>query len=286
MDEAFGESEAELFERADKELEKCRRQPGESVAHFLAEMRRLRAQYYRIDPDSRISDKAWGQKLVEKASLSRRERLDCYYAAGASYDSLEIEKALRVRCGRIHEDEKKVSQPRERSNEGYRGSGTANYHKKKIFVRKRINHTHLEQGVDEDEGPEEMEVIEEELLDETMEPEGSIEELASSAEEVDEEELKEVFAAGWKAKQKTAEVRKNRGWKKPDGKGGPQKKEWDSPRMPGSGLRLARAAARLGIGGVIQSAPMFNQVRMHHTSGSLLEKAGPMAPTKSTSPSW
>ena len=57
-------------------------------------------------------------------------------------------------------------------------SGTANYHKKKIFVRKRINHTHLEQGVDEDEGPEEMEVIEEELLDETMEPEGSIEELA------------------------------------------------------------------------------------------------------------
>ena len=40
-------------------------------------------KYYRIDPDSRISDKAWGQKLLQKASLSRRERLDCYYAAGA-----------------------------------------------------------------------------------------------------------------------------------------------------------------------------------------------------------
>ena len=66
LDEAFGESEAELFERADKELERCRRQPGESVAHFLAEMRRLRAQYYRIDPDSRISDKAWGQKLLRR----------------------------------------------------------------------------------------------------------------------------------------------------------------------------------------------------------------------------
>ena len=45
MDEAFGESEAELFERADRELERYRRAPGESVAHFLAEMRRLRAQY-------------------------------------------------------------------------------------------------------------------------------------------------------------------------------------------------------------------------------------------------
>ena len=220
MDEAFGESEAELFERADKELERCRRQPGESIAHFLAEMRRLRAQYYHIDPDSRISDKAWGQKLLQKASLSRRERLDCYYAAGACYDSLEIEKALRVRCGRIHEDEKKVSQPRERTYDNSRNPGGSGYTKKKVFVRRRVNHTHLEQGVEEDEDFDEMEPIEEEVLDETMEPEGSIEEVVSSAEEVDEEELKEVFAAGWKAKQKTAEVRKNRGWRKPDPKGG------------------------------------------------------------------
>ena len=219
MDEAFGESEAELFERADKELERCRRQPGESIAHFLAEMRRLRAQYYRIDPDSRISDKAWGQKLLQKASLSRRERLDCYYAAGASYDSLEIEKALRVRCGRTHEDEKKVSHPRERASESYRSPGTSNYNKKKVFVRRRVNHTHLEQGADENEDFDEMEPIEEEALDETMEPEDSMEEAISSAEEVDEEELKEVFAAGWKAKQKTAEVRKNRGWRKPEGRG-------------------------------------------------------------------
>eukprot|EP00434_Breviolum_minutum_P025436 symbB.v1.2.022474.t1/scaffold1996.1/size93170/9 len=179
MDEAFGESEAELFERADKELERY--------------------------PDSRISDKAWGQKLLQKASLSRRERLDCYHAAGASYDSLEIEKALRVRCGRIHEDEKKVSHPRERPSESYRSPGTSNYNKKKVFVRRRVNHTHLEQGADENEDFDEMEPIEEEALDETMEPEDSMEEAISSAEEVDEEELKEVFAAGWKAKQKTAE---------------------------------------------------------------------------------
>ena len=221
LDEAFGESEAELFERADKELERCRRQPGESVAHFLAEMRRLRAQYYRIDPDSRISDKAWGQKLLQKASLSRRERLDCYYAAGASYDSLEIEKALRVRCGRIHEEEKRVSQPRERTSDGYRNSGgNYGYTKKKVFVKRKVNHTHVEQGVDEGEDCDEMECIEEEnALDETMEPEDSAEDQLSSVEDVDEEELKEVFAAGWKAKQKTAEVRKSRGWKKPDQRG-------------------------------------------------------------------
>lgn len=89
LDEGFGESEAELFERADRELERCRRQQGEK-------MHRLWAQYYRIDPDTKISDKAWAQKLLQKASLSRRERHDCFYAAGVKYDSIEIEKALRV----------------------------------------------------------------------------------------------------------------------------------------------------------------------------------------------
>ena len=63
LDEAFSESEAELFERADKELEKYRRAPGESIAHYLAEMRRLRAQYSRVDPDTKLSDRAWAQKL-------------------------------------------------------------------------------------------------------------------------------------------------------------------------------------------------------------------------------
>lgn len=32
-------------------------------------------------------------------------------------------------------------------------------------------------------------------------------------EDYEEEELKEIFVAGWKATQKTAEFRKNRGWK-------------------------------------------------------------------------
>lgn len=76
LDEAFGESESELFERADKELERYRRTPGESISHYLAEMRRLRAQYSRVDPETRLSDRAWAQKLLQKASISRKERFD------------------------------------------------------------------------------------------------------------------------------------------------------------------------------------------------------------------
>ena len=227
LDEAFGESEAELFERADRELERCRRQPGEAMAHYLAEMRRLRAQYYRIDPGTKISDKAWGQKLLQRASLTRRERLDCYYAAGATYESLAIEKALRVRCGRVHEDEKKINPIREREHREPRET----IMKKKVFMKRKLNHTHVADQQEQEASPE----IEEAEMEDEPSPE--VQERFGEAEddeqedddelsegELEEDELREVFTAGWRAKQRTAEIRKNRGWKsgggKSSGKGG------------------------------------------------------------------
>ena len=241
LDEAFGENESELFERADRELEKYRRAPGESIAHFLAEMRRLRAQYYRIDPDSKFSDKAWAQKLLQKASLSRREKHDCYYAAGAVYDPLAIEKALRVRCGRVHEDERRTTSFRPSGNK-YDGQGHGQgarppFKKKKVFVKKKMTTTHMVEGEDGSEGEEEDPAEEDEGMAEDEakevhyedkdadeededEPEGE-----DTEEEVDDGELKEAFAAGWKAKQKTAEARKSRGWKPSGGGSARPKKE-------------------------------------------------------------
>ena len=221
LDEAFGESEAELFERADKELERCRRQPGESMAHYLAEMRRLRAQYYRIDPDTKISDKAWAQKLLQKASLTRREKHDCFYAAGAVYDSLAIEKALRIRCGRIHEDEKKPYKPQYNRDGGGDGKPAASYQKKKVFIKKKVHTTHVaehegEEGEDLEEEVEEQPIQDDEPNedDEPCEDEEEEEVEAEDEMEVYEaDEIKEIFAAGWRAKQKTAESRKSRGWK-------------------------------------------------------------------------
>ena len=45
LDESFGESGAELFERAEKELNTYRRLPGQPITTYLASMRRLKAQY-------------------------------------------------------------------------------------------------------------------------------------------------------------------------------------------------------------------------------------------------
>eukprot|EP00913_Durusdinium_trenchii_P010664 g10004.t1 len=228
LDEAFGESESELFERADKELEKYRRIPGESMAHYLAEMRRLKAQYSRVDPDTRLSDRAWAQKLLQKASLSRKERHDVYYSAGAVFDPVAIEKALRVRCGKIHEDEKRSTykpHPREREKE----EDIKVFKKKKIFVKKRMHGSHVaDHPTEEGEGDEEMEAEQEEEQGPDSIPEEGEEELddeesnVTSDGEMEAGDLKEAFAAGWKAKQKVAELKKSRGWKgsekKNDGK--------------------------------------------------------------------
>ena len=239
MDEAFGESEAELFERADKELERCRRQPGESMAHYLAEMRRLRAQYYRIDPDTKISDKAWAQKLLQKASLTRREKHDCFYAAGAIYDSIAVEKALRIRCGRIHEDEKKTYKPHYNRDGGGDGKPAASYQKKKVFIKKKVHTTHVaehegedgedlpeevdEQPIQEDEPNDDEEVCNDEE-EEEVEAEDEMEVLEA-------EEIKEIFAAGWRAKQQTAETRKSRGWKPVSKPGDAKKKSVDTRKQ-------------------------------------------------------
>eukprot|EP00913_Durusdinium_trenchii_P008570 g8049.t1 len=219
LDEAFGESETELFERADKELERYRRGPGESIPHYLAEMRRLKAQYMRVDPDTRLSDRAWAQKLLHKASLSRKERYDVYYSAGAVYDPTAIEKALRVRCAHLHHDERRTpsrTPHREREKE----DEVRTYKKKKVFIKKRIHGSHVadatEEGEEDDEMPEEEGGEEEPQGQPGEDEEGDYEEEEdnmTSDGEMDAGDLKEAFAAGWKAKQKVADIKKQRGWK-------------------------------------------------------------------------
>lgn len=220
LDEAFGETEAELFERVDKELERYRRAPGETIPHYLAEMRRLKAQYSRVDPDTKLSDRAWGQKLLHKASLSRKERHDVFYSAGACYDPAAIEKALRIRCSKGHEDEKRTTRPpREREKEDDHHRSTT-YKKKKIFIKKRVHGTHIAEADEQEEDEEaEDQEMEEQPGEEPGAEEGEDEDNETSEGEMEEGDLKEAFAAGWKAKQKVAEHKKNRGWKPMEKKG-------------------------------------------------------------------
>ena len=82
LEEAYGESTAEHFERAERELSGYRRIPGQTVASYVATMKRLKAQYIITDPETVISDRSWAKRLLNRALLNRRERLDVFYSAG------------------------------------------------------------------------------------------------------------------------------------------------------------------------------------------------------------
>ena len=97
-----------VLRAAERELNAYRRLPGQSISTSVAAMKRLKAQYVATDPDTTFRDRSWAQRLLNRASLGRRERLDVFYSAGGLYVSDAIEKALRHRCAHIHEYERKV----------------------------------------------------------------------------------------------------------------------------------------------------------------------------------
>ena len=224
LDEAFGESEEELFERAEKEYASYRRLPGQPVAAYIGQMKRLKAQYQRVDPETQISTRAWAQRLLNRCSLSRRERLDVFFSAGGQYDPVGIERALRHRCANTHEDERRLPTP-SRSARPFRPRPSED--KKKIGLKRPFKRSFVADCEDPDgEGEDDEDLEAEEMLNEVLiedqaneDPEelppieeGLDEGLDEDDPEEMEEQIMEAYAAGWKAKTKMNEKRKGRGW--------------------------------------------------------------------------
>ena len=225
LDEAFGETEEELFERAEMECNTYRRIPGQSIATYLGQLKRLKAQYMRVDPQSIMSDRAWAQRMLNRSGLSRRKRLDVFFSAGGKYQAKEIENALRHRYGRVYEDERKLpvhvhgrGVVRPMTKKPFVAKGGKGFKKgeKKVFYE--------DGGTKEDEQEEDLEEDEEALgvyLEQQEQEEGrqdleAIEEEEEpdfEEESLGEEKLKEAWAAGWKAKSQQNKKKRYRGWK-------------------------------------------------------------------------
>ena len=109
LEEAYGSRADERFEDRQDAYLQCRRAPGQPVSKYIADLKRLRQEYLREDPDTVISDKSFAQRLLARAGLTRKERMDCFFSAGGRYKASEMERVLRFRCARIHEDEGKRS---------------------------------------------------------------------------------------------------------------------------------------------------------------------------------
>lgn len=239
LEEAYGSKADERFEERQSAFLNYRRMPGQSIAAYLATLKRLRTEYLREDVGTVISDRAFAQRMLTRAALTRKERYDCFFAAGGTYRSAPIEKVLRFRCAQIHLDEHPTSR---RADDRVGRAVQRQPQKKKPYKRsdrrgpyRPTRHTHVvdetfDEGYDYEEegyGDTDDEDFEQEALmaEEDMpdEDEWSQEEFEDDeVDAIDQEALQEAFAAGWKAKNKTAAARQARGYK---GDGKPSKRK-------------------------------------------------------------
>ena len=242
LEDAYGSKADERFEERQNAFLSFRRSPGQSIAAYLATLKRLRNEYLREDPGSVISDRAFAQRMLTRASLTRRERYDCFFAAGGSYRSGPLEKVLRFRCANVHLEER-PSGGRRQEERGYQQVARPPP-KRRTYKRsdrrapyRATRHAHVADeedlegdyeehygdNTDDEDLEQEALMAEEEMPEEEEWSHDEEAEYEESVEAVDQAALQEAFAAGWRAKNQTAQARQSRGYrdsgKSPKGKG-------------------------------------------------------------------
>lgn len=225
LDEAYHETSEEHFERVEGEFNSYRRVPGQSIPSYLSQIKRLKMEYMREDPDSRMSDRAWAQRLLVRAALTKRERMDVFFSAGGAYVAKDIERALRHRCQKIHEEERRLPQPTRRpfsKGPSSRSSSASTTSSSTWRSRSKKGHgsfmASVEEGGEEDDCEDEDLEREQEDAEEDQEAEEAEDQEEGEGDEEDTitaEELKEAWAAGWRAKDQVAEKRKGRNFRNP-----------------------------------------------------------------------
>ena len=241
LEESFGARSDERFEANQEAYLAFRRTAGMSISEYISTLKRLRNEYLREDEGTVISDKAFAQRLLSRAALTRRERMDIFFSSGGSYKSAKIENVMRFRCAQVHIDEKRTGhEVAHQKREDVRGKKKQFTYRKSDRSRPYRSSRHQANLAEKDEPNEELEedpsegdTDEEDLEQEayTANPEaegdGGEAEAWPTEDEEDAESgygsvggLAEAYAAGWKAKQQSAAQRKARGYSKPEGKGG------------------------------------------------------------------
>ena len=275
LEDSYGSRADERFEERQEAFLSYRRSPGTSIAACIANLKRLRQEYLTEDQGTTLSDKSFAQRMLSRAALTRRERMDMFFSAGGRYRSRDIERVLRFRCQNIHVEEKgpvrRYPQQKKFTLTSNRGRPAGN--PKKPYDRQRPHRSskyhgshvaettggHPEEDDDEEEDEDDVdnEDLEQEAL--TMGHEEPEEEYYEDGEWWDEEEegeygqmeeLKEAYAAGWSAKHRSASVRKARGYSdggKSKGKG-KGKQRPDDRRNPEDRKKKSRCAACGQIG--------------------------------------
>lgn len=247
----------------------------------MSTLKRLRSEYLKEDEGTTISDRSFAQRLLTQAGLTRRERLDIFYSAGGKYDSKRIESVMRFRCGKIHTEE---TSSKSSSHKPYpklvdrhgkpAGPRRAFYPRRSDRKPFRSSHhqAHVAENdeVDDDEVEEdsELEDLEQEALlagdEEAGEYEpGDEEEYEEDPDEVEQiEDLKEAYAAGWRAKHSQQTPGRPAASSDPKEKG-KEKGRTRGKRKTGRRTASVLPASNMGTGMEIRSVQTCSMGRIH-----------------------
>ena len=243
-----------------------RRQPGVSIAEYISTLKRLRSEYLAEDPDTVISDKAFGQRLLSRAALTRKERTVIFFSSGGACRSGPIAKVMRFRCSNVHLDERKTtgheksSRPSDDRVQYKKRSPNKNPPRRGDRRPARASHhAHVAEPVEPNEQDEPYDYEDDDEVvddadDEDLEQEALLtyEEGDRRGESDDEdweedkpagiEDLKDAYAAGWRAKQKTTDGRKARGYHQ-TGKGKGKEPRSGSRKTPDQWKRTSKCSS-------------------------------------------
>ena len=245
FDDSFEKMDHERLDGVHQEWEKAARRPGQPMTDWITYVRKKRMELQLQDSASAISDTALASKMLRGAGLSHKERSQTMFNCGGLYDSKRMETVLKVAHSKLHEQEKKGNVLSRRSplstsqrSQGFRevrsqARSSRGVASPKTAIRGRFSSVHeteqLEGEVQHDDDFDETEQDQyddyddedyEVYLEDQEQGKEHLEEVQDAAEGEEEEmeqeeELQEAFAAGWRAKQKTAALRLKRGFVAP-----------------------------------------------------------------------
>ena len=108
---------------AQEKYERCRRTPHQPMNEFLRGLRLAKRILERDDPGTTISNVSYARKMLSKSGLTVIERRGVLSAAGAMWDAVRIEEALRMMYSDAHKDDRRrVGEMRSAGKAGGKGS--------------------------------------------------------------------------------------------------------------------------------------------------------------------
>eukprot|EP00971_Amphidinium_carterae_P122442 2424278-Amphidinium_carterae.1 len=81
LDDAYGQTAPDRFDRARLQYENCRRKPGQTMEAYISELKRAKLEWLAEDPQSAISDKAFAHKMLTGAGLRPKEQKELHYVS-------------------------------------------------------------------------------------------------------------------------------------------------------------------------------------------------------------